>query len=114
MKHTEKHGMHAPMLLVLDSPINPLRENDDMPISDSMKGALLSFMSENVGSCQVIIAENDIPEGIDYGNMNIIEFHKDSGEGRYGFLEGFTGDVEQVDFGQGRLFNLNDQDSASE
>ena len=34
----------------------------------------------------MIIAENDIPDGVDYSQANLIHFTM-SNEGRYGFLE---------------------------
>lgn len=88
MKFIESDGRHAPRMLILDSPILPLKEGDGMRLTDSMKASLFSFMIDNCGDCQVIIAENELPEGIDYSSINLIEFTKELNGGRYGFLQG--------------------------
>lgn len=86
MRFIDKRGVHAPRMLILDSPILTLKEDVDLPASDSMKSALFDYMIGNCGSCQVIIAENDIPENVDYGSVNIIRFGHGDEALRGGFL----------------------------
>lgn len=86
MKYLKDHGQHPPMLLVMDSPILSLKEKIDIPASDSMKTALFTYMIDHCGDCQIIVAENEIPSGVDYTKAHMIEFTKDPQHGRYGFL----------------------------
>ena len=51
-----------------------------------MRESLFRYMIENCGDNQVIIAENEIPENVDYSTVKIIEFTQDETLGRYGFL----------------------------
>lgn len=85
MKFIEENGQYAPRMLVLDSPIQALSENEDIPFADSMKASLFTYMLENCGECQVIIAENLLPYGVDFSNAKITHFTK-SEQGRYGFF----------------------------
>lgn len=85
MKFIEANGVYPPRMLVLDSPSLSLTENPEVLIDASMKAALFKYMLNNCGECQVIIAENEIPLGVDYGRANLIYFTM-SDEGRYGFL----------------------------
>ena len=87
MKFLEKEARHAPMMLVLDSPILTLKENIDDEASAGMKAGLFQHIVSCTGSCQVIIAENTIPTvGVDYRDANLIQFTRDDNHGRYGFL----------------------------
>lgn len=86
MKYLEKEAKYPPMLLVLDSPILSLKEKVDVPASESMKTALFTYMIEHCGNCQLILAENEIPDGVDYSKAHMTEFTMDSQQGRYGFL----------------------------
>lgn len=86
MKYLEDVAVYAPMLLVLDSPILSLKEKVDVPATESMKTALFTYMIDHCGDCQLIIAENEIPEGVDYSKARMIEFTMDNNRGRYGFL----------------------------
>ena len=52
-----------------------------------MKTSLFRYIIENCGDNQVIIAENEIPEDVDYSRANLIEFTLGEGIGRYGFLK---------------------------
>ena len=85
MKFIETNGVYPPRMLVLDSPSLSLTENPEVLIDASMKTALFKYILGNCGKCQVIIAENDIPQGVDYAQANLIHFTM-SDEGRYGFL----------------------------
>lgn len=87
MKFIESDGRHAPKTLILDSPILPLKEGDGVRLTDNMKASLFSFMIDNCGDCQVIIAENELPDGLDHSSINLIEFTKGLNGGRYGFLQ---------------------------
>lgn len=85
MKYLSVNALHAPKLLIIDSPIMALteRESDN---SEGMKSALFSYLANNQNYGQVIIAENKIPD-IDYGKAKLIEFSGINNKGRYGFLE---------------------------
>jgi hypothetical protein len=86
MKFLEANAKYPPMLFVADSPILSLKEKVDVPATDSMKTALFTYMIEHCGNCQTIIAENEIPDGVDYSKAHMIEFTMDNKHGRYGFL----------------------------
>ena len=86
MKYLEEKAKYPPMLLVLDSPILSLKEKVDVPATESMKTALFTYMIEHCGNCQLILAENEIPDGVDYSKAHMTEFTMDSQRGRYGFL----------------------------
>ena len=88
MKYLSVYAIHAPRLLVLDSPILSLletNENDEEMATEGMKASLFRYMLENQSFGQIIIAENEIPN-LDYSNANVIRFTKDPDQGRYGFL----------------------------
>jgi predicted nucleic acid-binding Zn-ribbon protein len=87
MKLLDSEGKHAPRLLVLDSPILSLKEDVDVPATEGMKVSLLNYIIDNCGDCQVIIAENEIPESVDYTGVNVIRFGKAGGSTRSGFLQ---------------------------
>lgn len=86
MKFIETEGMHKPKMLIMDSPILSLKQDVTDPASDDMKSSLFSYIIRNCGSCQVLIAENDIPENVDYGDVNIIRFGRGEDTLRQGFL----------------------------
>ncbi len=86
MKFIEDEGMHKPKMLIMDSPILSLKQDVTDPASDDMKSSLFSYIIRNCGSCQVLIAENDIPENVDYGDVNIIKFGRGEDTLRQGFL----------------------------
>ena len=86
MKFLEKEGKYPPKMLLLDSPILSLKENIDIPATDSMKTGLFQYFLTNCGDCQLIIAENDLPKGVDYSGATMIEFTKDTHRDRYGFM----------------------------
>lgn len=89
MKFLETEAAHPPMMLFLDSPILSLMETDDEKLSDNMKNSLFQHIIDNVGGCQVVIAENEIPDSkdVDYKKANLIHFTKDENSGTYGFLK---------------------------
>lgn len=47
---------------------------------------MLSYMLDRCGKCQVIIVENELPNDVDFSSANLIEFTKNKGIGREGFL----------------------------
>ncbi|WP_124060521.1 ATP-binding protein [Gordonibacter sp. Marseille-P4307] len=95
MKFLEANGQHPPKLVVLDSPILNLVEKGETPVSDSMKSALMNHMIANCGECQVIIAENELQDGVDYSTATLIPFTKNRDEGRYGFLLDYHDPTEE-------------------
>lgn len=86
LKLLSTNGVYSPGLLILDSPVLSLKEKDEQT-SSVMKEALFKCLIQTDFPCQIIIAENDIPD-IDYGDTNLINFTKDHSNGRYGFLRG--------------------------
>lgn len=53
-----------------------------------MRAGLIRYIIENCGQNQVIIAENELPENVDYSKAHLITFSQEEGEGlRYGFLK---------------------------
>ena len=90
MKFLEVNGKYPFRFLFLDSPILSLKENvsEEEQASGGMREALFRYMVNNCGENQVIIAENEIPQNVDYTNANLIEFTKNKEKGRYGFFDG--------------------------
>ena len=90
MKFLEINGKYPFRFLFLDSPILSLKENvsEEEQASGGMREALFRYMVNNCGENQVIIAENEIPQNVDYTNANLIEFTKNKEKGRYGFFDG--------------------------
>lgn len=93
MKYLEQKGKYASHFLVLDSPILSLKEAKHKlgkkdKISAGMRESLIQYIIDNCGDNQVIIAENELPETVDYTNTNQIVFTMEDGPGqRYGFLK---------------------------
>ena len=93
MKYLESSGKYAPHFLFLDSPILSLKEKkykiaEKEQATVGMKESLIQYIIDNCGANQVIIAENELPENVDYSKANLITFSQEEGEGlRYGFLK---------------------------
>lgn len=93
MKYLETSGKYAPHFLFLDSPILSLKEKkykiaEKEKATVGMKESLIQYIIDNCGKNQVIIAENELPENVDYSKANLITFSQEEGEGlRYGFLK---------------------------
>lgn len=51
-----------------------------------MRESLFGYMIERCGENRVTIAENELPENVDYSGANMIEFTMEKEAGRYGFL----------------------------
>ena len=92
MKYLESKGKYAPHLLVLDSPILSLKEkkhniSDKEMATRGMRESLIRYMIDHCGENQIIIAENELPENVDYSKAHLLTFSMEDGEGlRYGFL----------------------------
>lgn len=92
MKVLEEHAVYTLRMLVVDSPILSLKEKklkleESEKATPGMRESLFRCILDNCGANQVIIAENEIPENIDYSSANVIEFTMDDDVGRYGFLK---------------------------
>ena len=87
MKFIEANGVYGFRMLMIDSPTLSLKQNVDTPIDERMSTSLFRYMIEQADDCQIIIAENELPEGVDYSKANMTFFTKKKNEGRYGFLE---------------------------
>ena len=93
MKYLETSGKYASHLLFLDSPILSLKEKkysitEKEKTTAGMREALIQYIMDNCGQNQVIIAENELPENVDYSKANLITFSMEEGEGlRYGFFK---------------------------
>lgn len=79
-------------VLILDSPILSLKEKkhkitEKEKATPGMRESLFKYIVNHYGNNQVIIAENEIPEGVDYSSVNLIEYTTDEREGTYGFLK---------------------------
>lgn len=92
MKYFETKGKYVVHLLVLDSPILSLKEKK-YDISEKektiagMRESLIRYIMDNCRNNQIIIAENEFPENVDYSKVHQLEFTISDGEGeRYSFL----------------------------
>lgn len=93
MKYLEKKGKYPGHLLVLDSPILSLKEkkydiSEKEKATVGMRESLIQYMIDNCGTNQMIVAENELPENVNYSTAWMVEFSKSNGDGeRYGFLK---------------------------
>lgn len=93
MKYLETNGKYSFHLLFLDSPILSLKEKkykiaETEKATVGMKESLIQYIMDNCGQNQIIIAENELPEKLDYSKVNMITFSQEDAEGlRYGFLK---------------------------
>lgn len=91
MKFLDSEGTYAPRMLFLDSPILSLKEKkhnikEQEKATPGMRESLFRYIVNNCGENQIIIAENELPDGVDYSTAKLIEFTMDEEVGRYGFL----------------------------
>ena len=86
-KYLAENGIYSPGLLIVDSPLVPLKQGVDDKAPESMRTALFNYLLKNQDGGQVIIIENDIP-GLNYEaqGATVHHFTKGKSEGRYGFL----------------------------
>lgn len=75
MKYLETKGKYAAHLLVLDSPVLSLMEKK-YDISEKekptarMRVSLIRYIMDNCGNNQIIVAENEFPENVDYTKIH--------------------------------------------
>ena len=92
MKYLEENGKYKSHLLILDSPILSLKEKKHKLTAKDittvgMREALIQYIMDNCGDNQVIIAENELPETLDYSGVHLMNFTMGDEDGeRYGFL----------------------------
>ena len=86
MKFLEDYGEHPIRMLLLESPILPLKESEGKQVTSSMKSALFKYLIEECADSQLIIIENELPENVDYSSANLVHFTGDPNVGRAGFL----------------------------
>ena len=91
MRYMDAHGRYASHFLFLDSPILSLKEKkrdiaESEKITPEMRTSLFNYMISHCEGDQVIISENELPDGVDYSSAKLIEFTKDERKGIYGFL----------------------------
>lgn len=86
-KYLADKGAYTPGLLIVDSPLIPLKQGVDDKAPESMRTALFRYLLDHQSDGQVIIIENDVPP-LDYvaGGATVHYFTKGKLEGRYGFL----------------------------
>jgi hypothetical protein len=96
MKTLEDDGAYRPAMLILDSPILTLKEKvrKDELADPGMRTSLFRYMVDNCGDNQIIIAENEIPDAVDYSTARLIEFTQDETQGVYGFLKSVRNSVD--------------------
>lgn len=90
-----EYNRYVPRIFVVDSPILTLKEKEihqegmkDELVSNPMKEGLFKYLVNHQENKQIIVIENEIPD-IDYKDANLIQFTKDSENGRYGLLVNF-------------------------
>lgn len=84
-QYLKKNAKYCPGVVILDSPILSLKEKESQQASTSMRAGLFEYIVKNTEGIQTIIAENEIPV-VNYTGANVIQFTKNTKEGRYGFL----------------------------
>lgn len=94
----EQRSPHYLGVLVIDSPLKGF-DQGRVEAAGSMREGLFSYLMQEAKHQQVIILENtDKVAGIDRGLMgNLIEFTKDTENGRYGYLKDVIDVAEEED-----------------
>lgn len=100
MKYLESSGKYASHFLVLDSPILSLKEKkysikESEKVTKGMRESLIQYIIDHCGNNQLIVAENELPETVNYQNANRITFTMDEEQGRYGFLHSVRNPEEE-------------------
>lgn len=86
--YLKRYGNYSSDVIVLDSPILSLKEQDSVKASAGMQAGLFRYLAAHQAEQQTIVVENQLPE-IDYTGVNMIPFtREDDGKSRYGFLKG--------------------------
>jgi len=101
MKYLENSGKYPSHILILDSPILSLKEKKHKLTAKDittvgMRESLIQYIMDNCGNNQVIIAENELPDTLNYQHANQIIFTMDEeGDNRYGFLHSVRNPEEE-------------------
>lgn len=64
-------------------------------VTKGMSESLIQFIINHCGENQLIVAENELPETVNYENANRIIFTMDEEQGRYGFLHSVRNPEEE-------------------
>lgn len=96
MKTLEDSCVYRPAMLILDSPILTLKEkvSKNELVDSGMRTSLFRYIVQHCGDNQIIIAENEIPQTVDYNTARLIEFTQDETHGVYGFLKSVRNSVD--------------------
>lgn len=88
MHYCRTRGLPHPGNIVLDTPLNPLKEADGAAgeISTEMKDSFYTALSKQLGLDQVIVLENYDPPTRLHAKINYVHFSGKRGHGRYGFF----------------------------
>lgn len=100
MKYLENSGKYPLHMLILDSPILSLKEKKHKLTAKDittvgMRESLIQYIMDNCGNNQVIIAENELPDTLNYQHANQIIFTMDEEQGQYGFLHSVRNPAEE-------------------
>lgn len=95
----ERRSPHYPGVLVIDSPLKGF-DQGRAEAAGSMREGLFTYLTQEATHQQIIILENtDKVPGVDRATMgNLIEFTKDTENGRYGYLKDVIDVAEEEDF----------------
>lgn len=88
MKYCFGKELPHPGMVLLDTPLNPLREAADHTgqISNEMKDAFYGTLASDIFGGQVIVLENYTPPIDIHKNINYLHFSGKKDSGRYGFF----------------------------
>lgn len=88
MQYCRTRGLPHPGNIVLDTPLNPLKEADgaEGEISTEMKDSFYTALSKQLGLDQVVVLENYDPPPKLQAKINYVHFSGKRGHGRYGFF----------------------------
>lgn len=89
MRHCFKRGIPHPGFVILDTPLNPLRDPDEVDgnkLPDSMKRAFFEDLASDRTGAQFIVFENTEPPASVSGHMNYVHFSGNPTVGRAGYF----------------------------
>ncbi|QOR45980.1 AAA family ATPase [Trueperella pecoris] len=94
----ERRSPHYPGVLVIDSPLKGF-DQGRAEAAESMREGLFTYLTQEAAHQQIIILENtDKVPGVDRSLMgNLIEFTKNTKNGRYGYLKDVIDVAEEED-----------------
>ena len=94
----ERRSPHYPGVLVIDSPLKGF-DQGRAEAAESMREGLFTYLTQEAAHQQIIILENtDKVPGVDRSLMgNLIEFTKNTENGRYGYLKDVIDVAEEED-----------------